>query len=249
MRRWMAAVAIVAGVATTPAAALAQDGKGFLFRPPSASLTLRAGMADVSARGDLFDLVTNTLTLERSDFTGLSASGELAFGRPGSRLDVVLGGGYMSADAGSDYREVTGSDGLPIVQTSSLKRVPVTLGLKAYLLPRGRMIGSLAWVPSRVAPYVGVGAGALWYRFKQYGEFVDFTTPDSAIFEDVYQSSGWGPAGYAGGGIDVTLSPRVALAVDARYMYAQAGVNGSFTGFDRVDLSGLSTTVGITFRY
>src|SRR5687767_1274296 len=96
--------AAFAAVATAAALLAAADpahaqaaGDGFAFRAPRAGLTLRAGLANATARSDLFDFATDTLTLDRGDFAGLALGAELALGRPGSRVDWVLGAGYASA--------------------------------------------------------------------------------------------------------------------------------------------------------
>lgn len=242
------AVAAIAGSAIVAAPATAQQGgDGFLFRPPAASITLRGGFAAASAGSDLFDLAMDTLTLARRDFAGLQVGADVAFRSPWSRVDVVLGAAHASSSAPSEFRNWVGEDGLPIAQTTALRRVPLTVGAKAYLTARGRSIGQLAWVPARVAPWLGGGVGATWYRFRQQGEFVDFETGD--IFRDRFETSGWGPSAYGAAGLDVTLSPRVALTADARWLHSSASVGGDFEGFDRIDLSGLATTAGLTFRF
>ena len=246
MRRWRVA-AVAAAMVVLPAAARAQDG--FLFGMPRATFTLRGGMANAAARGELFDFVTDTLSLDRKDFGGLALAADLAISTGNPRMAVVLGTGHQSASAASDYRNWNDADDLPITQTTSFKRVPLTAGLRFYLTDPGRSIGSLAWVPQPLALHVGAGAGATWYRFRQVGSFIDFTDPALAVFDDAFQTSGWGPTAYGAAGIDYSLGARVALNLDARYMYAKATVGEDFRGFDRIDLSGLSTTAGITLRF
>lgn len=239
------ALALAASIAT-PAAAQS-GGPGFSFREPRGSLTLRAGLASADARGELFDFTTDALTLDRGDFRGLSYGAELSIGQPGSRLDGFLGIGLATSSAQSEYRDWVGTDDLPIKQSTSFRRVPISMGLKAYLTPRGRSLGRFAWVPSRVAPYVGAGVGAMYYRFSQDGEFVDFETGE--IFRSTFRTKGWGPMGLAMAGVDYSLAPMVAVTGDVRYQYAKADVGGNFDGFDKADLSGFTTTLGLTLRF
>ena len=246
--RWSAAVsaALVVALGALPDAARAQDG--FLFRMPRATLALRGGVANAAAKGQLFDYATGDFSLERRDFGGLAIGADLGITTASPRLSVVLAAGRQSSSAASDYDEFDdGTD--PITQTTDFTRVPVTVGLKAYLVEPGRSVGSLAWIPARVAPYVGAGVGATWYRFRQHGSFIDFADPDLPVYDDAVQTNGWGPTAYGGAGLEYSLGRRVALGVDARYMYAKASVGDDFSGFDRIDLSGLSTTAGITFRF
>jgi hypothetical protein len=240
----MAALALALPTATMGAQG---GGSGFSFREPRVALTIRGGYGTATGRSDLFDLATDTLTLGRGDFAGLALAADVAISRPGSRLDIVAGSGMTSSSAPSEFRNWTDTDDRPIEQTTSFRRIPLTVGAKAYLVPRGRAIGRFAWVPAKLAPYVGAGVGATWYRFRQSGDFMDYATRE--IFTDDLESSGWGATGYAGAGLDVALGPHVALTTDARYTYAKASVGGDFEGFDRIDLSGFATTLGFTFRF
>ena len=121
------------------------------------------------------------------------------------------------------------------------------LGVRQYLTSRGRSVGDLAWIPSRLAPYVGAAGGAMWYRFRQNGDFVDFNTND--VFNGTLNTSGWAPAASGAAGLDVTLTPRFALTGQGKYLWARARPGGDFSGFNQIDLSGFSTTVGLLVRF
>lgn len=244
---WLGAAMLAGAIVAGASPAGAQDGHGFLFSAPRATMTLRGGMSNAAARGDLFDFATDTLTLDRKDFAGLALGADLTFTTAYPRLGVVVGAGYASASAPSEFVNWVDNNDQPIAQTTKFVRVPLTVGLRTYLVPPGETVGSLAWIPARVAPYLGAGVGATWYRFRQQGSFVDFATSD--VFDDTFQTSGWGPTAYGAAGLDYSIGPRVALTGDVRYTYAKAGVGQDFSGFDRIDLSGLATTVGITFRF
>lgn len=247
-RRRRGLPAAVAALLAAGSPALAQGGPGFSFRAPTASLSVRAGFGAPSARSDLFEFVTDTLSLDRGDFGGLSAAADVALmASPGSRWALVLGVGHQSSSAMSDFRNWEDGDGRPIEQRTEFRQVPLSLGLRMALTSPGRQIGSLAWVPAQLTPYVTAGGGATWYRFRQRGDFVDFETLD--VFNTTIQASGWGATAYAGGGLEYTLRPGIALATDARWQFGGADVGGDFQGFDRIDLSGLAITTGLTFRF
>jgi hypothetical protein len=238
---------MVAAVLLAAAPAQAQgSGRGFLFNEPVASLSLRGGFARATAGSDIFSFTTRQFTLDRADFSALTVGADLSF-RVAPRIDVVFGGAYAGTSAPSEFRDFVDQDDLPIEQTTSFHRVPVTASVKAYLTPRGRSIGRFAWVPARYAPYVGVGGGAMWYQFRQQGDFVDFQTND--VFGDDIASSGWTPMAHALAGIDYSLSPRFALTGEGRYAWAKANLNEQFEGFDRIDLSGFTATAGISVRF
>ncbi len=237
--------ALVALVA--PSAARAQrSGDGFLFGPPAGSFTLRGGFDRASAGSDVFSDAEHLLTLGRNDFSGLTVGADLAF-RVAPRVDIALGAAYSGSEAPSEFRDFVDQDDLPIEQSTSFRRVPLTASVKAYLTPRGRSIGRFAWVPATVAPYVGAGGGAMWYQFRQEGDFVDFQSNE--IFPDDLTSSGWTPTGHALAGVDFSLGPRFLLTGEGRYTWARASLSGDFVGFDRIDLSGFAVTAGVAVRF
>jgi hypothetical protein len=239
-------VVAAAGTLAAPSASAQSAPDGFLFGRPRATLTVRGGYDRPFARGALFDDVVDQVTLGRSAFGGAALHAELAYAL-GPRLDLTVGGGYVSSARGSEFRRFTDGDDLPITQTTTLLRAPVTVGVKAYLAPRGREVGRFAWIPAKVAPFVGAGGGAVYYRFGQQGSFVDFATLD--VFDTEFRSSGWAPAGFAYGGADYSLSPRLVLSGELRYTAARGGLRGDYAPYDRINLSGAGATVGLGVRF
>jgi opacity protein-like surface antigen len=238
------AAILLAGAGT---AAAQGSGNGFLFQQPAGSITLSGGYANASAGGDLFSFVTDQLTLNKSDFSGPLLGLDVAV-RIAPRLDVVVGTSYAGSSTPSHYRDFVDNNNAEITQTTDFRRVPVMVSLRAYLEPQGRSVGRFAWVPSRFAPYVGIGGGAVWYKFHQYGDFVDFDDND-AVFPGDLTSSKWTPAVQGLAGLDFNISPRVALTGEAKYIWAKGTPVDGFAGFDDIDLSGLSATIGLTYRY
>jgi hypothetical protein len=221
-------------------------GSGFLFHEPVATLTLRGGFSRASAGSDLFSFTTDEFTLGRSDFSGGTVAADVGI-RLKPRLQLVLGTAYTGSSKLSEYRHWTDNKNLPIEQTTSLDRVPVTASVKAYLTSPGRTVGRFAWVPSRYAPYVGAGVGAIWYRFRQQGDFINTNT--LAVRADDLSSVGWGPSAQGFAGVDFSLTPRLAVSTEAKYVYARAKLDEKvFSGFQPIDLSGLSATVGLHVR-
>jgi hypothetical protein len=237
---------LAAALALAPSLAAQSTGNGFLFRAPTGSFGLRLGYSRPNASSDVYSGIMNELTLGRSAFGAFDIAGDLAF-RVAPRLDVVFALGYEGSSASSEYRHWVDQNNLPIEQRTSLQRVPITASVKWYLEPPGRSIGRFAWVPRHFAPYVGAGAGAMWYRLHQWGDFVDFA--DSSVFTSSIGSDAWALTGHAFAGLDVSLSPRFVLTGEARYTYAKAPLGTDFTGFNRIDLSGFSLTAGVAVRF
>jgi opacity protein-like surface antigen len=241
-------VAALALAGTAAASAGAQSaGNGFLFEQPTGSLTLRGGYAHANANSDIFSFSTDELTLDKSDFSGPIFGADISF-RVAPRIDIVLGTSYAGTSTQSSYRDLVDENSAEITQTTDFRRVPVMASVRAYLTSRGRSVGRFAWVPTRFAPYVGVGGGAMWYEFSQHGEFVDHDDGNH-IFTSEFSSSQWTPAAQGMVGLDFSITPRIALTGEAKYIWAKGTLDDTFTGFDKIDLSGLSTTIGLTYRY
>ena len=247
-RAWAAgAVALAAALALAPGLAAQGAGDGFLFRVPRGSVGLRLGYALPTAGSDLFAYFIDTLTLGRKDFGAIDIAGDLAF-RVAPRLDAVFSLGYASSSAGSEYRRWVDQNNLPITQRTTFQRIPITASVKWYLESPGRSIGRFAWLPRNYAPFVGAGAGVMWYRLHQWGDFIDFTNGNAVVPGDV-SSEDWALTGHVFAGMDVALGPRFVLSGQARYTYGKAPLSNDFQDFNRIDLSGLSLTAGVAVRF
>jgi opacity protein-like surface antigen len=246
MNRRIRSALVVAALASTSSLASAQSaGEGFLFHSPDVTLSLRGGYSRASAHSDVFDDVTRDLTLDRGDFSSLTLGGDFT-AHAGERVDFVLSVGYSRSKHESEFRDFVDNNDLPIEQTTTFERIPITGSVRLNLGPTGRSIGQLAWIPNRVVPYVGAGLGAMRYRFKQDGDFVNFTT--SAVFPAQLVAEDWAFVGQGMAGVDYNLTPRFGVSLDARYLYGKGDLGPSFKGYEKIDLSGLSATVGLSVR-
>jgi hypothetical protein len=240
---------LVTGLLVAPSPGAAQGaGDGFLFSPPRVVVNLHAGFARPQADSEVFSFVSELLTVGRDDFQGFVGGADLSV-PVHPRIAVSLRAEYTGRSKDSEFREfvedVNGRD-VPIEQNTRFQRVPVTANAKMNLLPRGRSIGSLAWVPARIVPFVGVGAGAVWYRLSQVGDFVD--VDDLGIFSDELESSGWAPAARGFAGLEYTLTPRLGLTTQLDYLWSRGDLQRDFSNFDDIDLSGFSASAGLLLR-
>jgi hypothetical protein len=233
--------------ATDPGANQDQSGKAdFSLSAPTGFLGFRIGRFFPEADSDLFDLITHDLTVEKSDFRSWD------FGMDGGvnvydRVELIFSFDYMARTKASEFREFVDNNDLPITQTTKLEQIPLTGGIKYLFIPRGRRVGQYAWLPSAVVPYVGGGAGVLWYRLQQEGDFVDESTYE--IFPAHLESSGWTPTLYAGGGADIHVFNSTFLTLDLRYVWAKPELDRDFVSFDALDLSGLRVSAGLQFHF
>ena len=155
----------------------------FMLGRPRASIGARGSFLMASANSDIFDFVTEQLAIDKADFNTGSFGLEAAFSLS-PRFDIVGAMDVNGMSHASDYRLFEDNRGLPIEQTTELSQLNLTLSAKFSLLPRGRAISRLAWIPRTFIPYVGAGGGYGRYEFRQNGDFVDFT--DNHVFSDTF---------------------------------------------------------------
>lgn len=222
------------------------QGGDFLFSAPRAFLGFRIGRLFPNTNSELFDFVTEELTLEKEDFRAwdLAVDGGFALNK---RVDLVFGFEYANRAKNSEFRDWVDENELPITQRTYYSQLPMTAGAKILLIPRGRQVGRFTWLPSTFVPYVGGGMGIMWYRFGQWGDFVDFQTLE--IFSADLQSSGWTPTGYLGGGLDIRIAKHTYLTLDVRHSWAKTDLGIDYVSFDPLDLSGVRVTAGLQWHF
>lgn len=250
----MVAVAslFLAALAAPVDAQLRGSGADYMLAPPALSLTVRGGLLDYRAQGQVFDFTTREFEVERSDFQGGTLGMELGL-RGSEHLDILLGldGGQITVNhASRDFEEL---DGSPIRQSTRLRFGPaIQLGLGLYPLGRGETLGTLAWVPRTVAPFVSGGIGVAAWEFRQFGDFVDEDPPGGGgpvIFADDFADDGAAFLTWAGAGAEVSLRHNLALVLEGRYQWAESSFDGDFGLFDPIDLAGHRITLGLLARF
>ena len=262
VRLALAATVAAAGLLAAPGAAAAAGEErqpDFTFGWPRWSVAIRAIGHLARAEGDFYDFVQEHLFARQSPIDDPTdpAAGRFNFNATGialhagyavaPRLDVRVGVDYVQAFQPSELRHLVGSDGLPIEQETMLAQTELSGSITFALLPRGQAIGSYVWIPGRVVPYVGVGAGLTRYRLTQLGEFVDAV--DGTLFAAELVSSGWAGSTHLIAGADVRLTTSVAATVEAHYVRGSADLTDDFAGFEPIDLAGLRVGAGIRLAF
>lgn len=218
----------------------------FMLGRPRVTVGLSGNWVMASAGSEIFDFVTDQLTIERSAFNRPGFGVDLAI-NVAPRLDVTMGFEGSRMEQGSEYRNFVDNQLLPIEQTTSLKEQAFSAGVKFALLPAGRRVSRFAWIPSKFTPYVGAGGGILRYDFEQFGDFVDFE--DSHVFNSHFRSAGWTPSVFASGGTDVHLFGRVFMSLEGRYTWSSATLDRDFVDFDPIDLKGFRFGAGFHYAF
>ena len=220
----------------------ARSPPDFLLGQPHGLAAVRGGWLFANTGSDLYDFITDQLTIDQSGFDTWSMSGDFGFSL-NSRLDIIATLEQAETTTGSEYREFTDTAGVPITQTTRREEWIVSGSVRMALLPRGRRISRFAWLPRTVTPYVGAGAGAVKYDISQIGAFVDFRTLQ--VFNDSFGSKGWAPTVHALGGADIRVYQRLYLTTEARYTWSSAELGADFIDFEPVSLGGLRLSAGL----
>jgi len=229
-----------------PCSAQTAQNPDFLFGKPHGLIAFRSGWMMPRAGSDLFTFVQQQLTVDRKDFNAPAIGFDVDIALT-PRATAVAGFDFSRSRANSEYRNFVDNNRLPINQTTTLREANISGGVKLALTPRGREVSRHAWIPAMLTPYVGAGGGFMYYRFSQFGDFVDFT--DLSVFPHTYNSNGWSPSAHVFGGVDVKAWKRVYFSGEARYLWSHADLGTDFSGFKPIDLTGFRLTGGIRYMF
>ena len=229
----------------------AQDNMGnmkadFLFQKPTKYFGFRGGIFSPEADSDLFDMITEELTLKKSDFRTWDFGIEFGLNMH-ERIDLIFNLDYSKKTKNSEFRDYVDDQELPITQSTKFSQTPLTVGIKYLLIPRGRQVGQYSWLPSRFVPYVSGGVGILWYEFSQNGDFVDYSTLD--IFSAALDSKGSTLTTYLGCGTEVNIFKATYINLNLQYYFADDDLDSDFEGFDPIELGGYRLTAGIQWHF
>lgn len=207
----------------------------FMLGRPKGFLAVDGGFLFANAGSDLYDFVTEQLTLDKKAFNapivGLRMGASIT-----PRIDVAVFLEQSHATATSEYRDYVDNNRLPITQTTGLQEYQVAANVRWSLVPSGRRISRFAWIPRTVTPFVGAGAGAIKYKFEQYGSFVDFQT--FKVFNSTFRSEGWAPSAHAFVGADLRVYRKIYVTAEGRYTWSSAPLGKDFVDFDPITLAG-----------
>lgn len=238
-------IALAALAATAPGASAQSSPRSPVVSPPPPSdfmlgrpkgfISVDGGFLFASAGSDLYEFITDQLTVEKKNFNTPVIGGRVGVSLS-PRLEVGVLYENAKSQTASEYRDFIDNAGLPITQTTRRQDHQIAATVRWSLVPSGRRISRFAWIPRTFTPFVGAGAGAIKYRFEQYGSFVDFQT--LRVFNDTFNSEGWAPAVHALAGADLRVYRRLYLTGEARYTWSSAKLSADFVDFEPLDLAG-----------
>jgi hypothetical protein len=212
--------------------------------PASASgLDIRLGAFIPNANSNLFLDDESLYIVSKSDWRGFTGGVEYNHVMAKNvELAVHVDGYAKTID--TSYRDWTRPDGGDIFQTLRLQIVP--FGITVQIVPTSKR--------TKVAPFVGGGADLFYWKYEEFGDFIDFFDPDLPIYADHFIADGVTFGFHATGGVRFYLNRDFALVVRGAYQWAEADMGGDFSPnepglINRLDLSGASVTFGLHIRF
>jgi opacity protein-like surface antigen len=181
----------------------------------------------------------------RNDFTSSDPSDfeDASFGIDyllpiNDRMSVIFSGSWYEGTTTNAYRGFEDNFGDRIRHDTTLDIGSATVGLFFHLLPRS----------AAIQPYVAVGGGAYPWRLQERGDFIDFGTPNNAIFSSRLTSSSTAFGYYGLVGLEAPITRRVSIFAEGRWTKVDDNLKDDFEGFGKLDLSGREIAAGLSWR-
>ena len=240
MKRTLIALPLALAVSTTVVSASPPYGR----QPYNNQWSLEVGVFDPRGDSDLWSTNEKTFTFETEDLDDFYLGAKV-----GSQINNFVafdvGAFWYDGDTDSAYRDFTDLNGFPIKHETRLTLVPLTADLR--IMPFGQFREGNHRDPMAVVPYIGFGAGAVYWDYEEEGEFIDFGS--MTFFNARYSSQGIAPEYHGFVGVDVMLNRQVSIFIEGRATRSEDELDSDFDGFDDFDLSGTTLTAGTRIRF
>ncbi len=207
-------------------------------RPAAAAgLDLRAGAFFPRADSNIFADTEELFGAQKDDWIGFTGGIEYSF-RVARQLELGFHVDYYGKRLDTFYVDFTRPNGQDIFQTLEIDTVPTGATLRFVMNPsRGA-----------VTPYLGVGADAVFYEYKQYGDFIDFFDDGLPVHTDFFVDEGTAFGFHVTAGVRIPMGDDFSLVAEGKYMWAKTDMGEDFR-LNEIDLSGPSATLGINLRF
>jgi len=201
------------------------------------SFNLKIGLFHPSMESDLWQINKENLAFQDQDmvekYYGMEYEHYL-----GRHLSFSIEGGYYENEHYSFYRDFEYEDGSPIYQNLALKITSLEADFKFY--PVGHR--------QKFFPFLGAGIGMYYWKYEQWGDFIDFE--NDTVLEDEYLETSAYTAGFnAKGGFVFRFSQQWGISFETRYLYLKGNLSSFFEGFEKLDLGGFTFNFGVNFFF
>ena len=207
---------------------------------PQTTARLHLGLMTPDGESEFWDDNAQIFTGSPDGLEDTSFTADLEWGLTRSSSVVFSAGSYTGSQRQA-YLDFFDEFGAEIEHTSQLRVAPLTVGLNFYIGGRD----------GRIRPYVGMGAGFYWWRYREVGDFILFgdTAADDQIVFDAFESDGITAGYYLNAGLDLQVSPMTSIFVEGRWHDVDDELADDFDSLGTIDLSGRDLSFGIAWRF
>jgi outer membrane protein W len=195
-----------------------------------------AGCSNCGRDVDVLIADNDFLTFDINDFNGATIGGEwlIPLGR---FAEAGAGLSFSRRTVPSVYTNYVNANGSEVDQNLRLRLLPIDLTVR--VVPLGQR--------STFQPYFGAGLSVINWRYSEFGNFIDFSTPARTVYSAEYNANGTntgpvfvGGARWADGGMSV--------GGEVRYRQAVGDLSTDFAA-NKLDLGGWSYQATIGYRF
>lgn len=199
----------------------------------------RIGLLEPRGESPFWDEAFRGFTGDVQGLEDPSFGGEFTYGLADT-AEIWAGLGTSRGELRSHYRDFTDGDGNEIRHKKTLDVVPLTVGVTFF--PVGHR--------HTFAPYLGAGGGFYYWRYREAGDFIDFTTETNEIFRGSSESDGTTLGYYVTAGVEARVTRELSLYAEGRWSRAQDDPDdGDFIDFGKIDLDAREVAVGLAWRF
>lgn len=176
------------------------------------------------------------LVFDFKDFNQVTAGAEWLV-PVGPFIEFGAGASIYRRTVPTIYRDFFASNDTEIEQNLRFRMIPVALTVR--VIPTGQS--------SPVQPFIGAGIAVINWRYSEFGDFVDFGSPNLVIRPGTFVADGTEVGPVVLGGVRF-VSDTVSVGGEIRYQKADAELDNRFAA-SRLDLGGWTyqATFGIRF--
>jgi hypothetical protein len=224
---WVLAIGVLLGAATNA-------GAQQTFNVTLGGTTLIG--PDARVAGDVVLANRRFLTVDVEDFSRATIGGEWLVGL-GPYIEAGAGVAFSRRTVPTVYRGFVDERGNEIEQQLRLRTIPTTFSLR--LVPTG--------LGSPVQPYVGAGVGLVSWRYSEFGDFIDFGTPNRTVRPGTFVANGTDAGPVVLGGLRFA-GDTLSAGGEIRYQRLRVDLDNRFAG-NKLDLGGWTYqfTMGVRF--
>jgi hypothetical protein len=209
----------------------------FPIEASASGVELRIGGMLPRANSILFDDDVTLYQVRKRDFAGAFGGIEVTKSL-WSNVEIGLSVDGYGREIPTSYRDFTRPSGREIEQTIKFQMIPTTAIVR--LLPSGRY--------RSLTPYVGVGAAAVYWKYEEFGDFIDFNKAGKPVVPDSFKSTGTTAALVVNAGLRYRINPDLQVTADFRNFWGGQRMGEDF-GANRIDVSGAAVTIGVRLNF